>query len=70
MYLRFVVVANDHSEALKGYRKAVKQGNVEAQINLGVIYNLGWTYLNGVGATVNSSDKLDLNYVPLVKLEI
>jgi TPR repeat protein len=50
MYLRLVVVAKDYSEPLKWYRKAAQQGNVTAQNNLGVMYNLAWTCLNGVGA--------------------
>jgi TPR repeat protein len=41
MYAKGEGVSKDSTEAVKWFRKAVDQGNAQAQLNLGVMYFLG-----------------------------
>jgi TPR repeat protein len=42
-------VSQNDAQAVKWYRKAAKQGNADAQ------YNLGWMYANGLGVEQNDA---------------
>jgi TPR repeat protein len=52
MYAEEIVVAQDYIEAVRWFRKAAEQGHMEAQYNLGLLYENGTGVANPSQAVI------------------